>query len=341
VTEPRALGVGMLGTGRIAASHARAIRGTPGAVLRAVADLDETRRSDWLAKHAADRAVASYDDYRDLLADDTIDLVIVALPHWLHGEAAVAAANAGKHVLVEKPMAITLEECDQMIEAARSAGVVLAVGHMMHFHPLVVEAKRRIDSGAYGPIVWGSDVVYAPRPFGANPEWLYDRECGGGQLLANGTHLVDRLLWTVAARPVAVSGIVGTYFNRHDERYRADDGSLVFIRFDTGQAATFHLTGHVQGSGPEGRADYVCERGLLRYSVKQLFATDPTAPADQELHEVLSVDGLDPFTPQLQDMVSAIRGGGQVAVPGEWGRLVVQVLLAAEESSRTGHEVRL
>jgi predicted dehydrogenase len=347
--------IGIVGAGRVAGSHADAARAVDGVALRAVAEVDEARREAFLARYGSAGEMRAYADYRDLLSQDDIDLVIVTLPHWLHAEAAEAAAEAGKHVLLEKPMALSLAECDRIIDAARRSGVVLAVGQTHHFHTVPVEAKRLLDTGRFGRIIWGTELAYSPRRYGSNPEWFFDRAKGGGQLLANGVHYVDRLLWTIGgptdaaataapvrARPVAVSAIVGTYFNRHEPRYQADDGAVLFIRFDTGQAATLHLTGHYQGMSRSG-AEYVCERGMVRYDGREVQATNPDDPDDREYHTVT----IDParrtsgFAAQLADVAEAIRQGRRPAVPGEWGRLVMQVLFAAEESSRTGREVGL
>jgi predicted dehydrogenase len=138
---------------------------------------------------------------------------------------------------------------------------------------------------------------------------------------------------------VSVNAIVGTYFNGHEPAYRADDGSLLFIRFDTGQVATVHLTGYYQGIR-DGFSEYCCQKGMLKYTGQQILTTNPEDPEDYEYHEV-PVEGGMGFVPQMADMVGAVRTGRSPAVPGEWGRLVMQVLLGAEQSARSGREIRL
>jgi len=346
------LGVAIIGTGNVARQHAEAARAVSGVKLRAVADIDEVRRREWIAKYCGNEPVDDYADYQSLLRRDDIDLVIVTLPHWLHAEVATAAAEAGKHVIVEKPMALTLDECDRMIATARRAGVILAVGLTHHFHALPVAAKRLLDSNRLGRIIWGSERYYVPRRYGTTSEWFFDRERGGGQLLSNGVHFIDRLLWTVAgpadvnapamlsrARPVAVTASVGTYFNTHEARYRADDGAAIFIRFDTGQFASHYLTGHFQGVRSD-EAEYVCDRGMVKFGGGKLLATNPDDQEDREYHE-MSFSPVNGFALQLANVLDAIRSGIPPRVPGEWGRLVMQLLLAAEESSQLGKEVSL
>jgi phthalate 4,5-cis-dihydrodiol dehydrogenase len=328
------LGIGIIGAGRVAVSHTRAAKSVSGVALRAVAEIDAQRLAGFLAEHGGE-GVRGYGDYHELLRSPDIDLVIVALPHWLHASCAIDAAEAGKHILVEKPMALSLEECDRMIAAARRNGVVLAVGLTHHFHPVPSFARQLLRSGRFGAIVWGSEVAYSPRRFGSNPLWFFDRAKGGGQLLANGVHYIDRLMWTIGARPVAVSAIVGTFFNE----YPADDGAVLFIRFDTGQAATLHLTGHYHAFS-SAAAEYMCTRGFVRYTGREVWTTDPENLDARELVAVPVPPG-NGFVRQLEDVARAIREGGEPAVPGEWGRQVMAVLFAAEESARMGREVRL
>lgn len=355
------LGVGIIGTGRVAASHAAACGHVDGVALRAVADLAPDRLSAFLARlaerqqdqsgAAADAPpIATHTDYATLLAQPDVDLVVVTLPHRLHAQVTIDALTAGKHVLVEKPMAMTLDECDRMIATAREARRLLAVGLTHHFHPVPAAAKALLDTGRFGRIAWATEVLYAQRRFGSNPDWLFDRREGGGQLLGNGVHFVDRLCWTIGstgggpdsptpsapdrARPVAVKALVGTFFND----YPSDDGSVLFIQFDTGQVATLHLTGHYAGA-PRYEAEYVCKQGMVRYG-RDLEATNPDDPDDAAYHPI-SVEKHNGFTRQLANVAAAIRENRPPAVPGEWGRMIMAILLAAEESSRTGREVRL
>ena len=352
--EEATLGVGIIGTGRVAGNHATACRDVPGVALRAVSDVDAGRMQAVIEKHgdaaAGGPPIAPHADYDALLARPDIDLVISTLPHGLHAQATIRALQAGKHVLVEKPMATTVEDADRMLAAARTAGKHLAVGLTHHFHPIPPAAKALLNSGRYGRIAWGTEVMYASRRLGSNPPWLFDRALGGGQLLANGVHFVDRLCWTIGsngggpgdatpaapdrARPVAVKAVVGSFFNE----YPADDGAVLFIQFDTGQVATLHITGHYSGA-TQMEAEYVARRGMVKYG-RELHATNPDTPDDATYHPV-EVEKASGFARQLTDMAGAIRTGRSPMVPGTWGRLVLSILLAAEESSRTGREVRL
>lgn len=349
------VGIGIVGAGRVAESHARAAHETGAVQLRAIAEVDEARRAAFASVYAGpDGPLHAVARDAELFEREDVELVIVALPHWLHGEAVVRALEAGKHVLVEKPMAITLDECDRMIEVARAHHRVLIVGQTHHFNGLASGAKALLDSGRWGRIVWGTETVYAPRRYGSQPPWIFDRDKGGGQLFSNGVHYIDRLCWTIGstggsatsdlptspdrARPVAVKALVGTFFNDYPAARPADDGAVVFIQFDTGQVGTIHLTGHYAGAH-RSECEYVCTRGMVKYG-PALYATNPDDPDDATYHD-MPYERDRGFRAQLLNAAAAVRGERPAAVPGEWGRLVISVLLAAEESSRTGREVLL
>src|SRR5207302_3150931 len=127
-------------------AHASAARALPETRLAAIAETDPERLAQ-----VADRYVCKgYTDYREMLQDPEVDAVVVALPHWLHREATEDSLNAGRHVLLEKPMAMNVAECDAMISAARASGKTLMVAHSQHFFPVNVEARRILRDGGIG-----------------------------------------------------------------------------------------------------------------------------------------------------------------------------------------------
>jgi phthalate 4,5-cis-dihydrodiol dehydrogenase len=324
------LGLGIVGAGRVASNHARAAQRLDDVALRAIAEVDDSRRTAFAQEYAC-AAEGSLDA---LLRRDDVDLVVLSLPHRLHADAAIQALQGGKHVLVEKPMAMSVEECDRMIAAAQAAGRLLAVGLTHHFHPVPAAARDLIRSGQLGRLVWATETQYGQRRLGSNPAWLFDRAEGGGQLLANGVHFIDRLMMLAGSRIVAVKALVGSFFNT----YPSDDGTLAYFQFANGAAGTLALTGHYSGA-PTSLAQAVCAKGMLRYG-KELEATDPDQP-DVEGYRVVPVPPANGFARQLQNVAAAIRGEAVLEVPGEWGRDVMRTLFACEESSRSGREVVL
>jgi len=324
------IGLGLVGAGRVATNHARAAQQLGDVDLRAVAEVDDGRREAF----ARDYACAGERSLDALLRRDDIDLVVLALPHRLHADAAIQALQAGKHVLVEKPMAMSVEECDRMLAAATAAERLLAIGLTHHFHPVPAAARDLIRSGRLGGLVWATETQYSQRRLGSNPAWLFDRAEGGGQLLANGVHFIDRLMMLAGSPVVAVKAMVGSFFNA----YPSDDGTLAYFQFANGAAGTLALTGHFSGAATS-QAQAVCARGMLRYG-KELEATDPDRP-DAEAFQVVPVSPANGFVRQLQNIAAAIRGDGSLEAPGVWGRDVMRALFACEESSRRGREVVL
>lgn len=155
------LGAAVLGLGRIGPMHARVVAASAGAELRAVADGDEVKLGALLDDMPE---VAGHGDHRDALARDDVDIAVICLPHWLHEDAALAAAEAGKHILIEKPLADSVAACDRIIAAAERKGVVLMPAHTQRYYPVVAKAKEVLDSGEVGDLIMGRrHLVKAPQ----------------------------------------------------------------------------------------------------------------------------------------------------------------------------------
>ena len=145
------LGTGIIGLGKVAHTHAAALASLPRSHFVSVFTRNTARAAEFAARYG----VRPYTDLEQMLADPGLQVVTVCTPHLLHAEQAIMAARAGKHVLVEKPMAITLADCDRMIEAAQAAGVKLGVISQRRFYPPVLRVKRAIEAGKIGEPVMG------------------------------------------------------------------------------------------------------------------------------------------------------------------------------------------
>ena len=144
----RLLRIGMIGCGEIAVQNAKAVHEAPNATIAAVADVNEAVAQDLAGRYNAPYHTAT----EELLARDDVDAVVISVPHFLHAPLAIQAAQAGKHVIVEKPMATTLAEAEQMLAAANAAGVQLATLYCQRYLPYVQRAKSLIDQGALGRV---------------------------------------------------------------------------------------------------------------------------------------------------------------------------------------------
>ena len=196
------LGIGIIGTGDIAQSHLRALAGVDAARVVVTMDVDETRARAGAEEYGG-RATTSLEE---LLGEEEVQAVHVCTPHHLHADQVVAAFEAGKHVLVEKPMALTLGDCDRMIAAADSAGKVLMVGQVLRHFPANRKVRELIEAGAIGAV--GHLIRRRYSYFdvtGQARSWYMDREAGGNAvLMAFGTHEYDILPWYLQSPVVKV-----------------------------------------------------------------------------------------------------------------------------------------
>jgi predicted dehydrogenase len=188
---------GVLGPGFIATrAILPALQNTHNARLLAVASRDAGRAATTAAQFAIERA---YPDYQQLLDDPDVDIVYIALPNHLHREWTIRAAQAGKHVLCEKPFAITPDECDQMIAACQQASVFLMEAVMYRFHPRMISLKQMLTSGELGAIRF-LHIAFS-FPFNAPGNYRAFKEFGGGALLDVGSYCVNAARWLTALEP--------------------------------------------------------------------------------------------------------------------------------------------
>jgi myo-inositol 2-dehydrogenase / D-chiro-inositol 1-dehydrogenase len=225
-----AIRVGIIGYGGIGRLHAGALMNVPGMKLIAVADA----RAALL--EGLDPAIRRFSDYRDLLQLD-IDAVIVCSPTSFHAPTCLDALCCGKHVLVEKPMATTVEQGRAMCDRAREVGRVLMVGMTHRFYPEMREAKHLVDDGAIGEVLMCNDTIIEPLGSQALPGWYMDKAmAGGGVAMSDGIHLIDRLRWFTGLEARRVMGSVGNkYFASPVE-----DTAHMFLWLDGD--VTAHLT---------------------------------------------------------------------------------------------------
>ena len=188
--------IGIVGSRFIANVHAQAIRQTPGAEL--VAACSPTPEHIW-EFHRRWEVPHVFQNYQDLIESGFVDAITVACPNDLHAPVVLAAAKAGVHVLVDKPLAMTLEECDEMIAACQAAGVVLLYGENLCFAPKYARAKALADEGALG------DVYYVRQlecHYGPHADWFWDVErSGGGVLMDMGCHSIAYCRWVFGNAP--------------------------------------------------------------------------------------------------------------------------------------------
>lgn len=226
------LKVGVIGYGLMGKLHGRGFENVSGTKLVAVAESNTQRLAE------ASAHLKKYQDYREMLELD-IDAVSICLPHRWHCETTLAALAKGKHVMIEKPIAMNLSEAKTMAEAARKAGRTLFVGMTHRFYPELREAKRLIDDGAIGEIVACNEITLDNMATLELPAWYLDKSlAGGGAGLTDAIHLVDRLRWFTGDEVVAVAGSMGNPFFHAS----VDDLAQMLLQFRSGISAQVTVT---------------------------------------------------------------------------------------------------
>lgn len=333
------LGIGVVGCGGIAHAHFKAMAREPRVELVAVADTDAGRAEACAAKYGARVVAASWDA---VYKEPGVQAVVLCLPHDLHAPAAIAALEAGKHVLVEKPIATTLADADAMIEAARRAKRVFMVGHMTRFRRTTVAMQRSVASGAIGEPFSFETIYYGPREIIPSIPWVMRKASGGGGPVAGfGTHHFDVLHW-LFGDVEAVSCFTARAVVHEAE---VEDTAALALRFRGGVIGVVHFTWarsvdafdeqfHVFGSRGEivvRGAETISLASESRFGDRALHALDPAAEAPDVVE--------DAFAGELAHFVECVRSGGTPLTDGPGARRALVVIEAGYKSAELGQTV--
>lgn len=325
---PKKLRVGVAGAGFIGAVHARALMQVPDVELVGVAD-PIAEKAEALVKETAGRP---FRDYEELLGAG-IDILSVCLPPQPHLAAAEAAAAAGVHVLMEKPIARTVAEADAMVAACQRGGVRLMTGFTHHFYPEMREAHRLVRAGAIGRPLTALDNMSITYAFVL--PWYRDREiAGGGVFMCNAVHGLDRVSWVLGQQITAVVAQVEPTTGRKGEDY----GSAL-ARFDGGAQGTFFqhwgeyrtLTCDMVIYGDEGMLhvrswDSITLLSGGKETVQRFYYPDESFP-NRTLRGMVA---------ELTEMADAVREGREPSPSGVEGRTSVALVDAIYRSAREG-----
>jgi UDP-N-acetyl-2-amino-2-deoxyglucuronate dehydrogenase len=339
------IGFGIVGAGMVARYHATAIGRTPGARLVAVCR-DDASRAD---EAAAQFGVPCEPGLAALLARPNVDAVCVCTPSGQHAAQAIAAARAGKHVLVEKPMALTLADADAMIAASRDSGVRLGVALQRRGDPVFQGVRAAIESGALGRLTLGAisvPYVRAPSYYASaawRGTWALD---GGGALMNQGIHLLDLLLWYMGD-PIEVQASMATLAHTIEVEdcitaaLRFAGGALGSVAATTAAAPGFPH--RVEVYGDKGGVQIEGEQ-IVRWEVPgQELRTESPEPGTVSAGAGASPTGIGAVghTRLLGDFVAAVQAGRAPLAPGEEGRRSLAAALAIYESARSGRAVKV
>ncbi|OJU24924.1 MAG: oxidoreductase [Nitrobacter sp. 62-13] len=336
---------GLLGCGRIAKRHSDLLGGghINGAKLVGVCDVIH-ERADVVA---ARWGVPAFHNLDEFLSQTDIDVISVLTPSGLHAAHAIAIAKAGKHVVVEKPMALRLEDADAMIEACDAAGVKLFVVKQNRFNVPVMKAREALDAGRFGRLILGTVRVRWCREQSYYDQdtwrgtWAYD----GGVLANQASHHVDMLEWFFG--DVVSVHARGTTALANIE---AEDTAVATLRFRNGALGIIEATTAVRPKDLEGSLSIIAEKGAVEiggFAVNQIkhwrFVDEEAS--DQEVFQKFSVNPPNVYgyghQAYYEHVVDCLRNQGPALVDGLEGRKSLELISALYESIETGKEVQL
>jgi predicted dehydrogenase len=306
--------VALFGCGWVQDFHARGVAEAEGEVV-AVANHREETAAVFAEKHGIPRVTT---DWMMLAADPGVDVGIVATPNALHAPQAIALLEAGKHVLVEKPMAMSVAECDAMIDAARRSGSWLMVAHCWRFRDEVMALRDRVSAGELGEVVKtrGYGVHENDGPGG----WFVDPAlAGGGALPDMGVHAIDAARFLLGdPDPVRVCATVGTRYGS----YAVDDDAILLITWANGTNSVVESGWwHRHAEGLEADTEVYGTEGYARIFPRE----EPSADYEHCTQPM--------YTAQVREFLTAVQAGRQPRPSGEDGRIVMQVVEEAYRSA--------
>jgi predicted dehydrogenase len=313
------LRLGIIGTGSISCDALTpAIGEVDGAILWSVLSRDKANAVRFAQEHKAVSPAPAFDDLQHFLSDPDLDAVVIATPDKLHAEQTIAAAAAGKHVLVEKPMATTVEDADAMIQACRNADVRLGVAYHLRWHLGHRELAARAHRGDLGDIRFARAQWTFQAPNAAN--WRAHDEVGRWWSLAGvGTHSLDWLRWMLVPVCGEVTEVAST-ITRNVLGSAHDESAAVSLRFESGAVAQF-VSSALFAAPNRGE---ICGTAGYAYC-SETIGRGGGGRIDTDNGQITFTE-VNPYAGEIADFVSAIKEGRDPEVSGEEGRRNIELL---------------
>lgn len=355
----RTLRTAIVGTGKVAHNHAQALQNVPESGFTAVCGRHPEKTADFATQYG----VKPYSDVSEMVLAENIEVVVVCTPHPAHAGPAIAAMQAGAHVLVEKPLASSLADCDAMISAAEACAVQLGVVSQRRFYEPVRRMKQAIDAGKLGrPVLgtvqmlgWRGEAYYDSAPWRGT--WADE---GGGVLVNQAPHQLDVLLWLMGP----IDELFGYWGNLNHPTIEVEDTAVAVIRFKNGGLGSI-VVSNSQNPGLYGKVHIHGENGAsigVQPDGGSMFVAGISDIAEPPVNDLWTIAGeeemlaiwqtadrelfhqIDPvqyyFDRQIEDFLHAITEGRPPAITGEEGRATVELFTALYRSQETGMPVR-
>lgn len=332
----------LVGCGRISKNHFDAIARIDGLELSAVCD----SAADRARAAGEEQGVQSFTNYAEMIASADADIVTVCTPSGLHAAQGIAAAKAGKHVITEKPMAITLEQADGLVQACDSAGVRLFVVKQNRLNPSIQLLKRAIDKGRFGRIYLANTTVRWNRPqeYYDAASWRGTWEFDGGAFMNQASHYVDLIQWLVGP----VESVVAKTATQA-RRIEAEDSGVAVLKFRSGALGVIEVNVLTYPRNWEGSVSIVGEKGTAKIGGTAVNKIEHWSFAEYDDDDKL-VDAAQTNPPSVygfgheayyRNVLSVLRGDAEPETDGRAGRKSLELILGIYESAKTGRDVPL
>ena len=314
------IGVAVVGTGHRGPAQAAKYAAKDNTDVVAVCDVVP----ELAEKVAAEYGVKAYTSVEELVKNPAVDAVDVVTPSVHHAAPAITAAEAGKHVMVATPFAVTLDECDRMIAAADKTGVNLMFAQTWRFNPSDRKAKQLLDAGEIGELIWISWTRMKP-PYGSGPDrWFRWRSSGGGFWVWEGTHFTDQIRWFAGDEfSQAYSAGMGNYVSTGD----GEDNGIGAFKFKDGVFAVV-MEGNSDPGASRGEWRFVGTKGMIE-------ATSDEVRLGKGGWQTVDIDDPDGDV-ETDEFVASIIEGRQPIMTGQDGRASLEAVLALHKSQETG-----
>ena len=336
------LRIALVGCGRISRNHLEAIEKVDDLELVAVADVDTARAQ----AIGASRGVPAFGNLEEMLAAVPSDLVTICTPSGMHPQHGVLAAAAGRHVLTEKPMAISLEGADRLVQACDAAHVQLFVVKQNRLNPPIQLLKRAVDKGRFGRLYMANVTVRWTRPqeyYDAEP-WRGTWEFDGGALMNQASHYVDLMQWLVGPVETVMAKTA-----TQARRIEAEDSGVAVLKFRSGALGVLEVNVLTYPKNLEGSITLLGERGSVKIGGTAVNKVEHWSFADYDDDDKLvesaatapaSVYGFG-HMPYYENVVAVLRGRAKPDTDGRAGRKSLELILGIYESAKTGREVSI
>ena len=346
------LNVAIVGVAGIARTHVPGWVASPDATLLAGCDLDEKALNTWgdLNGIAAEKRYTSLDA---LLADDSIDIVDVCVPSNHHAATAIAALEAGKHVICEKPLAPTPADIERMIDARDRSGKLLMTAQHMRFEGKNLAAKREIEAGRMGDIYHSRATWLRRTELPARPGFIYKRNSGGGPVIDIGVHYLDLALWLMGnPQPVSVTGHSGRYLATQPGAFSDWGGSIAsdmdvedfaagFVRFANGATLILEVSWMMHHAKQEQTLWIYGDKAGVAVHDAMFYEADNERQQRYDVKLTHTPAEHKPHAAECIAFADAVANGKESPVPAEQSLAVQKILTALYDSAEAGREVRL